>query len=205
MLVRPLALVFALMLWSFVFSLPVVTSPNVAVTVDTYTAPAMFVQIRDLGLSGMAFALWVLGVGAYAADSRLFRARPARIPVDWDALGLLLRLSVALPLLVGGVFAGMPDIKTFETSSAILFVLGILILSGLAVRPAGIGVAAVMLWYIAGKISVEASLIGNLNAFKRELAFLAAGIVLAGAGGGDRFALAMVIGRLRGRAAAAGS
>lgn len=200
--VRPFALILGLMLWSFVFSLPVVTSPNVTVTVDTYMAPAMFVQIRDIGLSGIAFSLWVLGVGAYAADSRLFKVPAARTPVDWDSLGLLLRMSVAFPLLVGGVFVGMPDIQSFQTPGAILVVLGVLITAGVGVRLAGVGVALVMLWYMGTKLNFDASLIANLNAFKRELAFLAAGVVLAGVGGGNRFAVSTVLDRLWGRPAA---
>ena len=57
LLVRPLALIYAFLLWTFVFSLPVVTTPGVETTVSTYTSPAMFVQMRDIALSGFMLSL----------------------------------------------------------------------------------------------------------------------------------------------------
>ena len=46
-LVRPLALLYGFLLWTFVFSLPVVLTPGVAVAEKTYLAPALLVQIRQ--------------------------------------------------------------------------------------------------------------------------------------------------------------
>lgn len=188
-LVRPLSLIFAFMMWSFVFALPVATAPGMTITVDTFTTPAMLVQSRDIALSGMMFVLFNLGPGAYSADEKLFGPYPDAQTTNWDNLGLLLRLSIAVPFLVGGAFAGLPAIKTFGTAGWILLPIGILLASGLAVRPVGIAVAAIMVYYIGSKISLEASLVINLNAFKREVAFLAAGAVLAIAGGGHKFTL----------------
>lgn len=190
LLARPLALVFGFMLWSFVFALPVATAPGIAVTVDTFTAPAMLVQIRDIALSGMMFVLFNLGAGALSADGKLFGTSAERQTPDWNSLGLLLRLSIAAPMLVGGAFAGLPGIQSFATPGLILLAAGALLASGTAVRLVGIAVAAVMIYYIGHKVNVDASLIANLNGFKRELAFLAAGAVLAVAGGGHKFTVA---------------
>lgn len=48
------------------------------------------------------------------------------------------------------------------------------------------------------QFSVDASLIANLNGFKREFAFLAAGIVLAVYGGGMSHTMDSAIRRLKG-------
>ncbi len=113
-LVRPLSLIFAFMMWSFIFALPVATAPGMAITVDTFTTPAMLVQSRDIALSGMMFVVFNLGSGAFSVDEKLFGPSPHTQTTDWNSLGLLLRLSIAVPFLVGGAFAGLPAINTFR-------------------------------------------------------------------------------------------
>lgn len=189
LLVRPLALIYGFLLWTFVMALPVVTAPGVEVTVETFTAPAMLVQIRDIALSGMMFVLFNLGSGALSVDARLFGSAALETKAAWENLGLLLRLSIAAPLVVGGLFGGLGPLPTFATPRWILFPLGVLLGLGVGVRVLGAVVAAVMLWYIWAKTSVDKSLIANLNGFKRELAFLSAGGVLAYAGGGPKYTL----------------
>ncbi len=197
LLVRPLALIYGFLLWTFVMALPVVTAPGVAVDVKTFTAPAMLVQIRDIALSGLMFTLFNLGPGALSSDARLFGSEALQPKVGWDSLGLLVRLSMAAPLIVGGIFGGLAGIPTFATPSWILFVLGIVLASGVGVRIVGVAVVPVMLWYIWTKTSVDKSLIANLNGFKRELAFLAVGGVLAYGGGGPKYTLVPIIERAR--------
>ena len=99
LMVRPLALLWGLLLWTFVMALPVITAPGVGLSVDTYIAPAMLVQIRDISLSGMMFALFNLGSGAGSMDGKLYGTSAKVSNVQWDCLGLLVRLSVALPLI----------------------------------------------------------------------------------------------------------
>ncbi len=186
--VRPLALLYGFLLWSFVIALPVVTSPEVAVDVKTYQSPAILVQIRDIALSGMMFALFNLGAGRHSLDTRLFGQPEVRVPEpNWDHLGLLLRLSIAAPLIVGGFFAGFSSIQTFAASPVLLAVAGLSIAAGVRARELGLVVAAIMLWYMGYKLDVDKSLIANLNGFKREFAFFAGGLVLAHAGGGKLF------------------
>jgi uncharacterized membrane protein YphA (DoxX/SURF4 family) len=189
LLVRPLALLYGFLLWTFVMALPVVTTPGVEVTVETFTAPAMLVQIRDIALSGMMFVLFNLGSGALSVDARLFGSAALETKAAWENLGLLLRLSIAAPLVVGGLFGGLGPVPTFATPRWILFPLGVLLGLGVGVRVLGAVVAAVMLWYIWTKTSLDKSLIANLNGFKREVAFLSAGGVLAYAGGGPKYTL----------------
>lgn len=185
--VRPLALLYAFLLWSFVIALPVVTTPTVEVSVKTYMAPALLVQVRDVALSGMMFVLFNLGAGLYSLDQR----RGARSPApsaSWDNVGLLLRLSLALPLLVAGVFNSMPNIPTFATHGLILVPLAILIAGGgKYLRYSSAAVIAVMLWYMVYKLNADKSLIGNLNGFKREFAFIGGSAVLAIYGGGKLY------------------
>lgn len=197
LLVRPFALVWGLLLWTFVMALPVITAPGVGVSVDTYTAPAMLVQIRDIGLSGLMFALFNLGSGAGSLDGKLFGTSVKVTNVQWDCLGLLVRLSVALPLIVGGLFSGLDDIQSFATSPWLILGLGLLLASGTGVHLAGTLVVAVMLWFIGTKLDFDITVIANLNSFKRELAFVAGGLALAYAGGGHKFTLGNAVATLR--------
>ena len=179
-LVRPLALVYGFLLWTFVLALPVVTTNGVDPGVKTYMAPAMLVQIRDIALSGIMFALYGLGSGYRSIDHSIF-GRSAIAPViTWDTAGLLLRLSLASVLIIGGIFAGMPNIKTFIEPGIILAVLGFVLLWGGRVAKYAAGAAlAVVVFYMLGKLSWAAGIVGNLNAIKREIALAAAFLVLA--------------------------
>ena len=197
LLVRPLALLYGFLLWTFIIALPVTVTPGVTPESATFLSPAILVQIRDIALSGLAFALYNLGPGAHSVDRWLFGRDAVEDRADWQAVGLLTRLSMAAPLIVGGLFTGLNSIPTFATWAPILFVLGLLLVAGVGVRFAGAGVVAVMLWFIANKISVDASLVVNLNGFKREFAFVAAGVVLALYGAGTRYTVQDVYHRLR--------
>lgn len=78
-LVRPLALFYGFLLWSFVIALPTHTVPGVGIETKTYMAPAILVQIRDITLSGLMFVLYNLGAGARSLDGCLrgYARRPA--------------------------------------------------------------------------------------------------------------------------------
>lgn len=190
-LVRPLAIVWGLLLWTFVIALPVNTvaggDPGL-----THTAPALLVQVGDVALSGLFFALYNLGSGSYSLDKRSPDGAHHRLPWSaerWDHLGLLVRLSVALPLLVGGFFHGLPYIKTYAMPALPLLAVGALLAAGMFSRAAGAAVAAIMVIFMIGKLNFDSTLIANLNSFKREFAFVAAGAVLAWLGGGKLFAV----------------
>jgi uncharacterized membrane protein YphA (DoxX/SURF4 family) len=189
LLVRPLALLWGFLLWTFVMALPVVTAPGVVVNAETFTAPAMLVQIRDIGLSGFAFVIFNLGPGSVSFDRRLFGSWMVDSSANWDALGLLLRLSVAFPLIVGGAFAGLAGIQSFGSQALVLVPLGLALLLGIGVRVVAGAALAVLVWYVFGKLSLDATLIANLNAIKRELAFIAASLVIVLAGAGQKYAL----------------
>ncbi|MFT7577562.1 MAG: putative membrane protein YphA (DoxX/SURF4 family), partial [Alphaproteobacteria bacterium] len=180
LLVRPIALIYAFLLWTFVISLPVVTTNGIDPGVKTYMAPAMLVQIRDIALSGMMFVLYGLGSGIRSVDYRLFGADAIKPVMTWDVASLLLRLSVAVVLLVGGLFAGMPNIKTFIEPGLLLVVVALAILwGGLITRYAAGFTCAVLLVYMLGMIGFDKGLIGNLNGIKRELALFAGVFVMA--------------------------
>ena len=196
-LVRPLALLYGFLLWTFIIALPVTVTPGVFPEEVTYRSPALLVQVRDVALSGLAFVLYCLGPGAYSVDRRLFGRDSVEDRADWQALGLLTRLSLALPLIVGGMFAGLDKIPTFATWWPILVVLGVMLGLGIGSRVAGAGVVAVMIWFAATKVSFDASLVVMLNGFKREAAFFAAGVVLALYGAGSRYTVQDFFGRLK--------
>ncbi|MEO1265990.1 MAG: DoxX family protein, partial [Pseudomonadota bacterium] len=180
LLVRPLALVYGFLLWTFIISLPVVTTNGVDPGVKTYMAPALLVQIRDVGLSGLMFALYCLGSGRPSLDVRLFGASAAAPRVGWQPIGLLLRLSLAIVLIVGGLFAGMPNIKAFVEPGIIMVVAAIALLwGGIIGRIGAAAGVAIVAWYCATKLGFDKGLVANLNAIKREIAFLAAFAVLA--------------------------
>ena len=182
--VRALSFVYAFLLWSFVIALPVVTAPGFEGAAASYFSPAILVQIRDIGLSGMCFALFCLGSGAWSLDQRVLGRGAAPDTLDWNVHGLLLRLSVAAVFVVGGFFAGFDHIKSFVEVPVLLAAIGLVLASGHATRIAAAAAFAVVAWYCLGKLSLDATLWNNLNAIKRELAFLAAcGVLFAWQGG----------------------
>ena len=193
-LVKPLALFYAFLMWTFVVSLPVLTVPGIEVTVKTYTSPALFVQVRDVALSGMFFALFNLGSGLMSVDNRFFKQRKA---VNWDVLGLLLRFSMAMVFIVAGFFGAFSKIATFGTWQPLLAVISLLLIFGndKVIRATGVAVVAVMLWYMAQKLNMDKSIIGNLNGIKREFALGACAGVLLMLGGGTLFTLPDLIAR----------
>jgi len=185
LLVRPIALVYAFLLWSFVIALPVVTTNGVDPGVKTYMAPAILVQMRDVALSGMMFVLYGLGSGRIALDRQLFGDAAQRPVMDWEAAGVLLRLSLASVFLVGGAFAGMPNIKSFLEPSFILVAVGVAMLWGGTVsRYAAVAACAVLLVYMFNKIGFSKGLVANLNAVKREIALFAVALVISMRGSG---------------------
>lgn len=196
--IRPLSLFYGFLLWTFVAALPVVTAPGVVLEVKTHTAPAILVQIRDIALSGMMFVLYNLGSGAGSVDKRLFGLPALRAGVNWDHLGLLLRLSIALPLLVGGMFAGKAYITSFAVPAWLLLSVALLLIVGNGARLAGYAVSAIMLWFMVHKFNVDKSLIANLNGFKREFAFVAGGMMLGLYGGGSLYTMQGALNCLRG-------
>lgn len=193
-LIRPLALFYAFLMWTFVVSLPVLTVPGVDVMVKTYTSPALFVQVRDVALSGMFFTLFNLGSGLFSVDNRFMRQSRE---LNWDILGLLLRFSLAMVFIVAGFFGSFEKIATFATWQPLLAVIGILLVFGndKVVRAIGVAVAAVMLWYMFQKLSMDKGIIANLNGIKREFALAAGGGVLLMLGGGKLFTLPDLIAR----------
>ncbi len=187
-IVRPLSLIYAFLLWSFVFSLPVTTSPGASIDDPTYMAPAMFVQIRDIALSGVFFILYNIGSGARALDHALGLKQPDGV-MPWDNLGLLMRLSLGVVFVIGGFFAGMPNIKDFGAPGVLLALTGLALVFGIGVRAVAGIFLVVLIYYIGTKISLEQSLVMNFNAIKREIAFLPAAGGLLVLGGGRLFTL----------------
>lgn len=196
LMVRPLALLWGLLLWSFVFTLPVVTTPGVNPPFTAITSPAELVQIRDIALSGFFFVLYNLGSGAQSLDARRY-GLPSALERDWQPLGLLLRISLAAVFLVGGFFAGFNRITTFGMPDLLLIALGIGLMGGVGVRYFALIAAGVLLWFMATKIADASSVIGYLNSVKREFALLAGAGVLSAVGGGRLFAVDAAIDGLR--------
>lgn len=194
LLVRPLALIWAPLLWTFVFSLPVVTTPGETLTSPTYTSPAMFVQIRDITLSGLFIALYNLGAGRGSIDAS-YRGEAAVLERDWEALGALMRWSLALVFIIAGLFHGFPKIASFGAPGLILAVIGLGLASGYGTRVFAMAACAVLLWYMAMKLGGATSVLGYFNSIKRELGLLAGSAVVAHAGGGRMFTINQLLPR----------
>lgn len=119
------------------------------------------------------------------------RFAPHNVKISWDHLGLLLRFSVGTAFIVGGFFGGFAKVPNFATYQVVLAAIGFCLILGdtKIVKGAGIATMLVMLWYMAHKLNLEKGFIANLNGFKREFAFLAAGGTLVMLGGGQLFTL----------------
>jgi len=185
-LVRPIAIVFGLLMWSFVAALPVMTVPGTESEAKTFLTPALIVQIRDIGLSGMCFALAALGSGYWSLDAKLM-GRGGTASANWASLGLLLRLSVAVAFLAGGFFSGLDHVKSWSGMPLLLVAVGLVLVSGHGVRIAAFTGFMVLTFYCLGKVDLDNTLWDNLNAVKREFAFLASCLVLMGYSGGPAF------------------
>ncbi len=184
--VRALSVVWAALLWSFVVSLPVVTTPGVTPEAQTYTSPALFVQIRDVALSALFVVLYLLGAGARSVDATRL-GRPTALGRSWDPLGLVMRLSLGLLFAVGGFFNGFHKVPTFGASAELLAIIGLGLIAGVYTRALALAALGVVAWYMIGKISGASGLLGYANSVKREVAFVAAFGALAWAGGGALF------------------
>lgn len=185
-LVRPISLISGFMLWTFVIALPTETVPTVVLDVKTYTSPAILVMIRDIALSGMMFALYNLGSGSYSIDNKYsqnFKFLQANKNINWDSLALLLRLSLGVVLIVGGLFAGLDHIQSFKSSAFLLVILGFAIVF-FDIKYLGYILAAFFLYYLVVKLNFDKGLVGYLNSVKRELALFAASLVLGYLGSG---------------------
>ncbi|MEO1091149.1 MAG: DoxX family membrane protein [Pseudomonadota bacterium] len=188
LMVRPLALIWAFLVWTFVISLPVVTTPGVVAGVTTYESPALLVQARDIALSGLFFVLYNLGSGARSLDAARYGLPPA-LGRDWDNLGLVLRLSLGIVFVVGGLFHGFSKIATFDMPALLLVVVGLGLLAGIGVRAFALAAGLALLVFMAGKLDGANGIIGYFNSVKREFALLAAAGVLAVLGADRAFTL----------------
>lgn len=188
-LVRPMALGWGFIFWSFVAALPVITVAGVAPDLETHRTPALLVLIRDIGLSGLFFALFIIGSGSFSLDRRWFGSAATRRTLDWNVPGLLLRLSLGFPLLVGGLFHGFGHIADWGMPALVLILVALPFLLNIGVRWAGVAAALIMAWFLFSSFDLDRSLIANMNAVKREYAFLAAAIILAFCGGGRLFSI----------------
>jgi len=188
LMVRPLSALWALLLWSFVVSLPVVTTPGVALTAKTYQSPAEFIQIRDIALSGFFFVLYNLGSGARSMDAGRY-LMPETLGRDWGPMGLLLRVSLGSVFLVGGFFAGYDNIITFGAPGWLLAIVGLGLIAGVGERWFATAACAVLLWFMLTKLLAAPGVIVFFNGVKREFALLAAAGAIAFVGGGSLFTL----------------
>ena len=189
LMVRPMALLWALLLWSFVVSLPVVTTPGIELGgKKTYMSPAEFVQIRDIALSGFFFVLYNLGPGARSLDSQQF-GQNETLGRGWEPLGLLLRLSLGVAFLIGGLFAGYDNVVTWGIPGMLLAIVGAGLMAGVGVRYFALAVGAILLWFMLTKLTTATGVIPWFNAVKREFALFAAAGSLAYVGGGRLFTI----------------
>ncbi|MEP2102488.1 MAG: DoxX family protein [Parasphingorhabdus sp.] len=184
LLVRPLSILYAFLLWTFVIALPVDVIGSAGPDEAGYFSPAILVQIRDIAMSGMFLTLIALGSGAYSLDRKLFGRGAHSERATWDDIGLVLRVSLALTFLVAGFFAGYDHIKVWFDVPFLLAVVGIGLVAGHGTRIFAIIAGLIVVYYCFGKIDFGNAPWDNFNAIKRELAFIASSAVLAIWGGG---------------------
>jgi len=160
-------------------------------------SPAEFVQIRDIVLSGFFFVLYNLGPGAKSLDHARY-GLPETLGRDWEPLGLLLRLSLGVAFLIGGLFAGYDNVATWGMPGLLLATIGAGLIAGVQVRWFALAACAVMVWFMLVKITGAAGPIAWFNSVKREFAILAAAGAIVWAGGGRMFTLDKALDALAG-------
>ncbi|WP_373487791.1 DoxX family protein [Blastomonas sp.] len=185
--VRALAITFGVLMWSFVAALPVMTTPGLTPTDPTFLTPALIVQIRDVGLSGLCFALAAVGSGALSLDARFFGRGAAASSANWSALGLLIRLSLGVVFLSGGFFYGLDHVKSWTSIPLLSIAIGVVLVSGHGVRIAAAAAFIVLAISCINSMDGSNTLWNNLNAVKREFAFLVAAGLLVRFSGGPAF------------------
>jgi len=194
--VRLFSFLFAVLCWTFVISLPVVNATGFEIAEKTHTAPAILVMIRDIALSGILLALYNLGSGVWSLDEKLFGPIVRERKTNWDNIGLFLRLSLGFVFVIGGAFYGLENIKSFAPPYFLLPI-GIILLVGNGTRYASYAAMAVMGWYMLTLLSLDKSIVGNLNSMKREFGLFASAIVLSQLGGGQNHTLSAIINEIQ--------
>lgn len=161
-----------LMLWAFTVASPVVGPIRLS---------------RDLALMGLCFALALSGADAWSFDGK-FRSIPFKFLERKDIVLLILRLSLAYPLLVSALFAGGVFDNPLNTTLPVVLVLilGVLLTAGVIPRWA---MGFLLLWmvYLLPVNLVAHGVFPGLDEVKREIGIMAAALIYIFAGP-DRWA-----------------
>jgi uncharacterized membrane protein YphA (DoxX/SURF4 family) len=166
------ALLIGLMFWSFTVANPVAGEIRLS---------------RDLALMGCCFAVALSGTGAWSLDKRLWHRTSTFLPRR-DGVLLLLRLSLAYPLVAAAVFSSGPFANPLNTTVPVVVVLliGVLLAAGVYPRWVAGLLGLWMVYVVAASMLTQGAYFG-LDAAKRELGLLVASLVYALLGS-DRWA-----------------
>lgn len=156
-----------LMLWAFTAANPVVGAIRLS---------------RDLALMGLCFAVALAGAGAWSLDG-YWRRLPPLVRGRRNVVLVIVRLSLAYPLLASAIFSGGVFENPLNTTlpGGIVFLLGLLLAAGLLARWVSLLLALWMLYLLPAHVAAEGLFLG-LNEVKREIGLLAASLVYAGWG-----------------------
>jgi uncharacterized membrane protein YphA (DoxX/SURF4 family) len=164
---RMVAMNMGLMFWAFTVASPVVGQLRLS---------------RDLGLMGLCFAIALTGAGAWSLDGLWSRHRH-KFAESRDAALVLIRLSLAYPLIVSSLFTGGAFDNVLNSTLPVWLVLlvGLLLAAGVLPRGLMLLVALWMLVLLPATLAAKGTLQG-LDAVKREIGFLAASLAYTVAG-----------------------
>jgi len=151
-----------LMFWAFTVANPVVGEIRLS---------------RDLGLMGLCFAVALSGFSTLSLD-RLWLRRSSVLDNRRDPVMLMIRLSLAYPLLASALFFGGVLDNPLNTTLPVglVFIAGVLLAVGVLPRWLMLLVCLWMLYILLATLSSKGFLLG-LDLVKRELGFLIASLV----------------------------
>lgn len=166
------AVMMGLMFWSFTVASPVLGQIRLS---------------RDLALMGLCFATALAGSGRWSVDWA-WRGLSSMFCERRDLVLLVIRLSLAFPLVTSALFTGGVLDNHLNTTLPVALVLpmGILLAAGLGPRWVMLLVGLWMLYVLPANLAAKGVYLG-LDSIKRETGLLAASIVYFLAGP-DRWA-----------------
>ncbi len=155
-----------LMFWAFTVASPVVGQLRLS---------------RDLALMGLCFAIALTGAGAWSLEG--LWGRRSQFPERRDVVLVLIRFSLAYPLIASALFAGGVFDNPLNTTvpRGLVLLVGLLLAAGVLPRGVMLAIALWILVLLPAALATK-GIFQGLDLVKREIGLFAASLAYAVAG-----------------------